>query len=314
MKKIITIFLLIASLQVGAQSLYFPPNISNTWDTISPSAIGWCQPGIDSLYSYLAQTGTDAFIVLKDGKIVLEKYFGSFTVDSTHYWASAGKSLIAMLTGIAQDKALVNINSPVSNYLGNGWSAAPAAKESLVTLRHLLTMTSGFNDKPAAPCDNESTAASCLQYLTDTSQRWAYHTGAYQQLQGVIAAASGSSINAFTNTNINNRIGMTGLWVNGVYYSKARSMARFGLLALNKGVWAGDSILKSRTYWNAMINTSQPYNDAYGYLWWLNGKSSFMSPGLQLVFNGSLVPTLHRICLLHWVKMIRKFTCCPVRV
>ena len=171
MKKIITFFALIVSLQVGAQSLYFPPNIGNTWDTISPSSIGWCQPGIDLLYSYLDQTGTDAFIVLKDGKIVLEKYFGTFTVDSPHYWASAGKSLTAMLTGIAQDKALVNINSPVSNYLGNGWSAAPFAKESLVTLRHLLTMTSGLEDKPAAPCDNESTTATCLQYFTDTGQR-----------------------------------------------------------------------------------------------------------------------------------------------
>jgi len=290
MKKVIPLFILIVSLQAGAQSLYFPPNIGNTWDTISPASIGWCQPGIDSLYSYLHQTGTDAFIVLKDGKMVLEKYFGTFTVDSPHYWASAGKSLTAMLTGIAQDKGLVNINTPVFNYLGNGWSAAPVAKESQITLRHLLTMTSGFNDKPAAPCDNESTAASCLQYLTDTGNRWAYHTGAYQQLQGIITAASGSSINVFTNANINNRIGMTGLWVNGVYYSKARSMARFGLLALNKGVWASDSILKSRIYWNSMINTSQNYNDAYGYLWWLNGKSSFLAPGLQLVFNGSLVP------------------------
>ncbi len=290
MKKTIALFILMVSLNVGAQSLYFPPNIGNTWDTIAPASIGWCQPGIDSLYSYLNETGTDALIVLKDGKIVLEKYFGTFTVDSPHYWASAGKSLIAMLTGIAQDKGLININSPVSNYLGNGWSSAPLAKESQITLRHLLTMTSGLNDKPASPCDNESTASSCLQYLSDTGKRWAYHTGAYQQLAGIITAASGLSINAFTNTNVNNRIGMSGLWANGVYYSKARSMARFGLLALNKGVWANDSILKSNTYLNAMINTSQSFNNSYGYLWWLNGKSSFMSPGLQLIFNGSLVP------------------------
>ena len=148
-----------------------------------------------------------------------------------------------MLTGIAQDKGLLSINNPVSNYLGNGWSAAPLAKESVISIRSLLTMTSGFNDNPSGNCDNESTNAACLQYLADTGQRWAYHTGAYQQIAGVISAASSIGINAFTNANIGNHTGMTGLWVNGVFFSKARSMARFGLLALNKGVWANDTLL-----------------------------------------------------------------------
>jgi CubicO group peptidase (beta-lactamase class C family) len=290
MKKWVTAIFIFLSIQSKSQSTYFPPLAGNTWDTIAPASLGWCQPAIDSLYSYLEQTNTKAFIVLKNGKIVLEKYFGNYTVDSVHYWASAGKSLIGTLTGIAQEKGLVNINNPVSNYLGNGWSSAPLAKESVITLRHLLTMTSGFDDKPALPCDNESTDISCLQYLTDTGQRWAYHTGAYQQLAGVLTAASGININSFTNSNINNKIGMTGLWLNGVYYSKTRSMARFGLLALNKGVWANDTLLHDISYWNSMVNTSQPYNQSYGYLWWLNGKTSFMSPGLQFVFSGSLIP------------------------
>ena len=290
MKKWITAVLIFISLQSDAQSSYFPPLTGNTWDTIAPASLGWCRPAIDSLYSYLEQTNTKGFIVLKNGRIVLEKYFGNYTVDSIHYWASAGKSLIGTLTGIAQEKGIININNPVSGYLGNGWSSAPVAKESIITLRHLLSMTSGFDDKPAPPCDNENTDISCLQYLTDTGQRWAYHTGAYQQLAGVLSAASGQSINAFTNANINNKIGMTGLWLNGVYFSKTRSMARFGLLALNKGIWANDTLIHDTNYWNVMTNTSQPYNQAYGYLWWLNGKSSFMSPGLQFIFNGSLIP------------------------
>lgn len=289
MKKLVTLILIFTITKTHSQSLYFPP-AGNTWDTVAPASLGWCQPSIDSLYSYLEQTHTAAFMVLKDGKIVLEKYFGTYTADSIHYWASAGKSLIGMLTGIAQEKGIVNINDPVSSYLGNGWSSAPVVKESEITLRHLLTMTSGFDDKPASPCDNESTDKSCLQYLADTSQRWAYHTGAYQQLAGVLSTASGQPINAFTNASLNNKTGMSGLWLNGVYYSKTRSMARFGLLALNKGVWANDTLLHDSNYWNAMVNTSQPYNQSYGYLWWLNGKSSFMSPGLQFVFNGSLVP------------------------
>jgi CubicO group peptidase (beta-lactamase class C family) len=291
MKQLVIILCLcLAAICCKAQSMYFPPVSGNTWDTISPARLGWCQSNIDSLYSYLAQTNTDAFIILKDGKIVLEKYFGSFTADSIHYWASAGKSLTATLIGIAQDNALVDITQPVSAYLGNGWSAAPTVKEGAIQLRHLLSMTSGLDDTPALPCDNESPETACLRYQADTGTRWAYHTGAYIQLQSVLTAVTGQGPTAYTNSMLGNKIGMQGFWFDGVYYSKARSMARFGLLSLNKGVWAADSILKSTEYFNSMITTSQPYNNSYGYLWWLNGKSSYMSPGLQFTFNGSLIP------------------------
>jgi CubicO group peptidase (beta-lactamase class C family) len=287
-----TILLLLLNIyiQAQAQSIYFPPASGNSWDTISPSSIGWCQPSIDSLYSFLEKTNTKAFIVLKNGRIVLEKYFGSFTQDSVYYWASAGKSLIGMLTGIAQEKKLVHIDSSVSKYIGNGWTIAPPEKEKAITLRHLLCMTSGLDDTPPQPCDNENPTPECLQYLTDTGQRWAYHTGAYQKIATALSAATGTGITQLTNSYIGNKTGMTGLWISGVYYSRARSMARFGLLALNKGIWNTDTLLRDTGYFNSMINTSQPYNKAYGYLWWLNGKSNFMAPGLQFVFNGSLVP------------------------
>lgn len=291
MKKLALVLVLMTSLlNKSSAQLYFPPITGNTWDTMSPSRLGWCQSSIDSLYGYLDRTHAKAFIVLKDGKIVLEKYFGSFVQDSIWYWASAGKSLMSFLVGVAQDQGIVNIQQPVSNYLGAGWTVAPTNKESLITLRSLLTMTSGLDDTPTSPCENESTEITCLQYLADTGQRWAYHTGAYQQLSAVVAAASGQTINQYTNTKISSRTGMTGLWVDGVYYSKARSMARFGLLNLNRGVWNGDTLLKSSAYFNQMTNTSQSFNRSYGYLWWLNGKISFMVPQVQVVFPGSLIP------------------------
>jgi hypothetical protein len=87
----LTVVLSLSLIKTDAQALYFPPIAGNTWDTLSPAALGWCSSGIDSLYDYLGQRNTKAFILLKDGKIVLERYFGSFTVDSLWYWASAGK-------------------------------------------------------------------------------------------------------------------------------------------------------------------------------------------------------------------------------
>ena len=263
-KRGILIIWLLFSKSLFAQNLYFPPLTGNNWDTLSPSALNWCQPRIDSLYQFLQDRHTKGFIILKDGKIVLEKYFGSYTVDSIHYWASAGKSLTAFLTGVAQEKGFVNIQSSVSQYLGTGWTSAPAAKESLITLRHLLTMTSGLDDSPPPPCDVNDSSKACLNYLADAGTRWAYHSGAYKHLQDVISVTSGVSYNAFTTNFLSSKIGMGGLWYDAVFYSKTRGMARFGLLTLSKGIWNNDTIMKDTAYISAMSNTSQNLNNSYG--------------------------------------------------
>jgi CubicO group peptidase (beta-lactamase class C family) len=67
-------------------------------------------------------------------------------------------------------------------------------------------------------------------------------------------------------------------------------MARFGLLALNNGNWNGTQIINTN-YFNQATTTSQNINLAYGYLWWLNGKTSYHLPQTQLQFNGSLIST-----------------------
>ena len=67
-------------------------------------------------------------------------------------------------------------------------------------------------------------------------------------------------------------------------------MARFGLLLLNKGKWDQTQIIPP-SYFDLMITTSQNINLSYGYLTWLNGKTSSMVPGLQTVFNQSISPS-----------------------
>jgi CubicO group peptidase (beta-lactamase class C family) len=87
---------------------------------------------------------------------------------------------------------------------------------------------------------------------------------------------------------------MDGLWFtsgnNSVYSSTTRSMARFGLLMLNKGKWENNIII-NENYFNEATNTSQNINLSYGYLWWLNGKSSYHLPQSQLQLPGSIIPS-----------------------
>jgi hypothetical protein len=154
-------------------------------------------------------------------------------------------------------------------------------------------MTTGLNDNVA---DDDCTLPSCLQYLAPAGMRWAYHNAPYTILDEVIPNATGSTFSSYFNTRIRNRTGMDGFWTtagspyNNVFFSRARSMARFGLLALNRGVWATDTVLRDPAYFTAMTTPSQGLNQSYGYLWWLNGQQSYMVPTLQAVFPGMLMP------------------------
>lgn len=282
------LFLFAAS--VSAQS-YFPPNDSSEWDTLSPSNFDWCPDKIDSLYGFLDEANSKSFILLKDGKIVLEQYFDEHTDSSYWYWASAGKTLSSFLMGIAQEEGFLNINDTTSDYLGSGWTYSSPEEEEKITIWNQLTMTSGLDDGVSNPfCTDDS----CLIYLAEPETRWAYHNAPYTLLRPVLENATGQGINIYANQRLLNPIGMDGIFsyvgYDNVFSSTTRSMARFGLLIQNNGEWDGTQILSDEDYFSQMVNTSQALNESYGYLWWLNGKSSFMLPGTQFVFDGSLFP------------------------
>ncbi|PSJ77901.1 serine hydrolase [Sphingobacteriales bacterium UPWRP_1] len=274
-----------------AQTLYFPPNTGNTWETVSPASLGWNTGQIDSLYDFLSVNNTKAFIVLKDGKIVLEQYFGTFTQDSLWYWASAGKTMTAFLVGMAQQEGFLSITDTTSHYLGTGWTSCAPETEEKITIRHQLTMTTGLNDVVADP---DCTLPSCLTCIANAGTRWAYHNAPYTLLDGVIENATGTTLNQYFINKVRNPTGMNGFYVklgyNNVLFSKARSMARFGLLLLNNGNWNGNQIMTDAGYLEQMVNTSQELNLSYGYLTWLNGKTSFMLPTVQFVFPGCSTP------------------------
>lgn len=269
------------------EAMYFPP-LTGTWETKSTTDLEWNASAVQPLLDYLEQKNTKSFMILVNGRIVMENYFNGHTATTNWYWASAGKTLTATVTGIAQEEGFLNINNKVSDYLGTGWTSIPLVKENLITCKHLLTMTSGLND---ALGDEVSPAN--LQYSADAGTRWAYHN-VYVKLQDVVADATSQTWSSYFNTKLRDKIGMNGSWIpNGdlsVYWSTTRSMARFGLLALNHGNWNGTQIISS-SYFNQATTTSQNINLAYGYLWWLNGKTSYHLPQTQFEFSGSLVPS-----------------------
>jgi hypothetical protein len=113
-------------------------------------------------------------------------------------------------------------------------------------------------------------------------------------LEQVVESATGLTFNKFYFDNLRNKIGMDGIWFksewNNLCLSTARSMARFGIFIANNGDWNNEVIINDKDYIHDMVNTSQELNKSYGYLWWLNGKESFMLPQSEMVFNWDMVP------------------------
>lgn len=288
MKQWLFVFFYLTTVIQGlSQPLYFPPTVGNQWDTLLPASTNWCWTCLDTVDRYLSSKNTKGFLILKDGKIAYEKYYGSFTKDSLWYWASAGKTLTAFLIGIAQEKGLLNIQDKTAQYLGPGWTSLSQSREDSITIRHQLTMTSGLDD--GVPDDN-CTIDTCLKYKAPAGSRWAYHNAPYLLLQSVLDSCSALNLAQLTNQWVKFRIGMSGLWYDGIYYSRLRDMARFGLLNLARGTWNGTPILNDTTYFRQMTTPSQTINRSYGYLWWLNGQSSHMLPLTQFGFSGPLIP------------------------
>jgi CubicO group peptidase (beta-lactamase class C family) len=283
---------------VPAINSYFPPASGDEWQTIDPATLNWDAQKVTELNSFLEQNETRAFIVLVDGKIVIEEYWNTdllgnaFNKDSYWYWASAGKSLTATLVGIAQQEGHLNINDKTADYLGNGWTNMPRDKEDLITVKNHLTFTTGIDYNVT---DLNCNDPSCFNYGTNAGNQWYYHNATYLIVHDILEAATGMTNNQYTDNAIASKIGMSGFWANtaqssNVYFSDARSAARFGLLTLNQGNWDGTSILNDATYFSAMTTTSQSINESYGYLWWLNGKPSTIFPGFATPFLTSVTP------------------------
>lgn len=278
-------------LQSTAQTLYFPAK-GEDWQTVAPASVGWNAQLLDQALAVAGERNSSGVVVLHNGRIMAEKYWEIPQPPATYQSmlqgkdamgqavedvASAQKSVAAILTGIAQEKGLVDIHQPVSRYLGVGWSRASAAQEQDITLWHLLTMTSGLNE--------------ALEFEAPAGQKWFYNTPAYHFLMRALEVATGSDRNTFTGEWLTTPLGMENTrwtprpWADAAIgmglSTTARELARFGLLIHAGGRWQEQVLLTDQSFLTAMLSSSQAINPAYGYLWWLNGKEFMLSAGAQ---------------------------------
>ena len=297
--------------------LYFPP-AEGSWEKVRAADSGWDPAKLKAALELAGRRKSSAVVILYQGRLLAEQYWevpakpknergrlnryfylrhgknssGRIIEDV----ASAQKSVVSLLVAIARQKGLLKLSDPVDKHLGRGWSKAPREKEAKITLRELITMSSGLKID--------------LSYEAPPGTKWKYNTPAYSRSLRVVAAASGLGPNELTKRWLTAPLGMAdSRWVDrglrrieestGVkdkkantlgFATTARDLARVGLMLLAGGDWNGEVIISDKAYLAASVKPSQKMNPAYGYLWWLNSSTRPLASSGQRR-SRSLVPS-----------------------
>lgn len=248
----------------------------------------------DKFANYMDSLKTVGFVVIKDGKLLYERYASNWTDTTISNSFSMAKSVVSMMIGICIDQGFIQSeNEPVWKYIPE--FNTPENKN--LTIKHLLNMTSGLNwDEAYANPWSTTTKAyygtqlekqvKKLKVVESSDVKFDYKSGDTQLLALIVRNASGMQLSEFMEKYIWKKIGAEtpALWcldhkdgVEKAYCcinATARDFARLGQLILNQGKWNGEQIL-STTYIDKMLTPAShlidefgKVNDYYGYQWW----------------------------------------------
>ncbi|HEX3407384.1 MAG TPA: serine hydrolase, partial [Caulobacteraceae bacterium] len=266
----------------------------------SDAAEAPASPAMQAVLDYARGQRTTGFLVVQNRKVLAEANwpapadlpFRNFTYETTpdgallEDVASQQKSFVAVLAAVAADRGLLDVERPVSDCIGAGWSHAAKDQEAQIRVIHVLTMSSGLTTDFA--------------FAAPPGTVFLYNTPVYATIKRVLSAAAKQSLETITRDWLTAPAGMretswrqrpaafadvgnpTGL------VSSPRDTAKLGQLVLDGGKSASGARIVSGPALKAMFLPT-PINPAYGRLWWLNGGAYAIRP-LDRRVEGPLIP------------------------
>jgi CubicO group peptidase (beta-lactamase class C family) len=270
-----------------------PIDVANAWLRTRPADANMDGALLDRAVSDAA--GIPRFrslLVARHGRLVLEHYFGGADANTIHDVRSVTKSVVSILTGIAQAQGFLPfLDASIAEFLDGDYVLDDGDRQ--VTIRNLLTMTSGYswNEETDVDYNRWIAAADHVQYVLDRPQvaapgeQFNYNSGAVHMLGVVLEHATGMSLPAFAQQYLFGPAGITSAtWeqlgdghVNGAagIGFRAQDLLRLGQLMLQNGV-SGDRQIVPATWvaaasapaflWRGMLGDQDEVS--YGYLWW----------------------------------------------
>lgn len=274
--------LMITSLDVSLAKAetYWPQG--KEWASVTPEAAGMDAAKLDAAVKFAMEHSSKGLLVLRGGKIVAESYADDWNKDTASGIASATKSMVSTLVGMALDEGkFKSVDEPLADF-------APQLKgtdKEALTLRHLLTMTSGLSPRGAERSNrgDQFEALWKMSLAEKPGTAWRYNTPAYHTVFRLLEKATGIKLDDYSQQKLFGPLGMEhASWakvtsgdVTNYFHLECstRDLGRFGLFALRCGQWEGKQLV-SKDYFKLATSPSQQLNPDYGFLWWLNAQES----------------------------------------
>lgn len=250
------------------------------WQTVEPEAAGLDPQALQAMVEEAARTDSRCLVVTKDGRVVTEWYDTGWDATTEQESFSVTKSILSALVGVAADRGLLTLEQQVADFIEE-WRGTASEP---ITIRNLLSNDSGrFHDVPtdylemAAHAHDKTAFAIGLAQQHPVGSTWVYNNSAIQVLEQVLEEATGMPTATWAQTVLFEPLGMeTHLETDGAgnalvfmgARASCRDLARFGLLWLRGGEWAGEQVV-SRSWVERSVTPSQELNPEYGLLWWL---------------------------------------------
>jgi len=231
---------------------------------------------LDALLGEAEKTKSDALIVLAGGRVVAERYFGQKR--GPIETMSITKSITALaVVMLLESGKLKSLDAPLADFLPEH----AHGKKAAVTLRHLLTQTSGLahgKDARALNAQKDRTAyARRAAVLDEPGAVFSYNNEATQLLTLVVEKAAGKKVDAYLDEVLFRPLGVRGWqWDRDggdnvqTYYGlalQARDLARIGQLLLDQGSASGRQLISKDGV--ASLHAPSAKNPYYGLLWWI---------------------------------------------
>ncbi len=264
------------------------------WRSSTPEKQGMDSVLISTVFDAVPKIGepVDSFLIVRNGYMVTEAYYAPFRPGASHNLVTATETIVSILIGIAIQQGFIkSTEQKMLDYFPDRKIDNMDARKQAVTIRNLLTMTSGFivddGGSTTGPDDGVQYQLN-LRMVADPGKVWDPARGGYTLLTAIIQKATGMTALAFANKALFGPLGISdAVWEvdskgienggNRMYLSSL-DMAKIGFLYLNNGTWNGQQIVSKDyvlTSTQHLVDATSPYG--YGYGWWTASDGSYSS-------------------------------------
>lgn len=244
-----------------------------------------------------------ALMVVKDGKVVYEKWDHGYDAEHLHVMWSASKTFTATAVGFAVQDGLLNVTDKVVNFFSE--AELPQVQSDALkkmTVYDLLIMSSGFKDDCIGrACSGEdfdwAKATLASEIVFEPGSQFVYNSMNTYLLSVIVSRVTGKRVDEYLEDKLFAPLGIENyMWKQSPQgysaggwglYMRTEDFAKMGLFMLQKGVWDGERLLNEEWLNDAMSPqimqyagqgltpddvakmTPDAWNQGYGYQMWM---------------------------------------------